>query len=72
MQKILEQFLPACHNIDQLNLAIAFRQQMPEVDLTAPLADWESKNILSSANLKRLSVILKVKGGKRTLLSVRD
>ncbi|KAI9497819.1 DNA polymerase phi-domain-containing protein [Zychaea mexicana] len=57
--KILELFLTEVADVDELNLALAIQQQLPEVDLSSQFADWKGTNVLAPANLPHLASVLK-------------
>lgn len=58
--KIIELFLDEVETVDQLNLALAFQKQLPEVDLSNSFSNWKSNNVLATVNLPHLATILKV------------
>ena len=61
IEKILELFLTEVVNVDELNIALAFQQYLPQVDLTSQFSDWKGTNVLTAANLPHLATVLKVK-----------
>ncbi|CDS09480.1 hypothetical protein LRAMOSA10840 [Lichtheimia ramosa] len=57
--KIIELFLDEVETVDQLNLALAFQKQLPEVDLSNSFSNWKSNHVLATVNLPHLAAILK-------------
>ncbi|KAI9313750.1 DNA polymerase phi-domain-containing protein [Dichotomocladium elegans] len=57
--KIIATFLGEVENVNQLSLALAFQQKLPEVDLTASFQSWKSTNVLAPVNLAHLASILR-------------